>query len=59
MHNNLNRISKLENVNKNENGIDSRNNHLSRENHEIMYDFLVDFFINDIFYEPNFKKNLS
>ena len=59
MHNNLNRISKLENVNKNENGIDSRNNHLSRENHEIMCDFLVAFFINDIFYEPNFKKNLS
>ena len=55
----LNDISKEENVRKKSiknYGQDFRNNHLSKDNHIIMYNFLIDYFLHDKFYEPKFKK---
>ena len=55
----LNDISKEENVRKKTiktYGQDFRNNHLSKENHIIMSNFLIDYFLHDKFYEPQFKK---
>ena len=55
----LNDISKEENVRKKTiktYGQDFRNNHLSKENHIIMFNFLIDYFLHDKFYEPQFKK---
>ena len=55
----LNDISKEENVRKKTiktYGQDFRNNHLSKENHIIMFNFLIDYFLHDKLYEPQFKK---
>ena len=59
MSKSLNKISKEENVRKKtikNYGQDFRNNHLSKDNHIIMYNFLIDYFLHNIFYEPKFKK---
>ena len=55
----LNDISKEEKVRKKTiktYGQDFRNNHLSKENHINMFNFLIDYFLHDKFYEPQFKK---